>query len=214
MQSIIYDLDGTLLDTLSDIAAACNNALARAGLPVHPTDAYRKMVGNGFETLMRRAVSIALSQEQLAKLTLQAREAYAEGLCRQTRPYQGMSSALQKLRQLSCWQAVFSNKPDELSKKLISHFFPDIKFQEVVGARPDKPMKPNPEVLLNMLAKAKIPLKQAIYVGDSNVDIQTAKNAGVASVGVAWGFRGEDELRAAGADFIIHSPDELVNLIR
>lgn len=213
MRAYVFDLDGTLLDTLADIGAACNAVLGKHGYPQHPVDAYSRMVGNGFDILVRRALPSDRAPDAcaLADLTTEARAYYAEHMMEQTRPYPGMTRTLRALAESGIKLATLSNKPDAMSVKLIARYFPDIPFAEVHGARPDVPLKPVPDGLLAMLANIGADAKQTCYVGDSNVDIETAKNAGVRGVGAAWGFRGRAELAAAGADFIIDMPEELLN---
>lgn len=214
LKAFIFDLDGTLLNTLADIASACNFALAEHDYPQHPLAAYALMVGNGFETLVKRALPEERMPDALAikTITQEARERYASHMMEATRPYPGMAEALAALAREKAALGVLSNKPDALSAKLIAHYFPDTPFIAVQGALQGKPLKPDPETLLAMLAKAGIPASSARYVGDSDVDMLTARNAGVMGVGAAWGFRGREELERAGADIIIASPAELIGL--
>lgn len=214
MSAFVFDLDGTLLDTLFDIASACNAMLARNGYPQHPSLAYTQMVGNGFANL----VKAALPQDRmpdacaLEKLTAEARSYYAGHLVQQTRPYPGVCSALAALENQGAKLGVLSNKPDPQTKELIGYFFPEINFVFVQGAVPGAPLKPDPAILLELLNKHAIDRGVCAYVGDSNVDMQTAKAAGLYALGAAWGFRGAEELRLAGADKIIASAQELVGL--
>lgn len=210
----VFDLDGTLLDTLADIAAACNTVLARHGYPQHPLAAYAAMVGDGFAMLLRRAAprDRPPDQEELAALTKEARAVYAGRMTAETRPYPQMPETLAMLAEQGKNLGVLSNKPDNLVCGLIAHYFPDIPFWAVRGALPDQPLKPDPACLLAMLAKAGATAAEACYIGDSNVDMLTAKNAATAGIGAAWGFRGEAELLAAGATLVINQPQELLSL--
>lgn len=213
MQACVFDLDGTLLDTLADIAAAANQALEADGRSGHPVSAYARMVGNGFETLMARAMGEPLpSAEKLGEIVGCARKAYAAKMMINTRPYPGMIAALQKLSACGFQLAVLSNKPDNLSRILISHYFPMIPFAKVVGARAGVPLKPDPAGLLDLLESLGVKSDKTFYVGDSNVDMATARAAGCVAVGCAWGFRGAPELLGAGADRVLAEPAELAML--
>ncbi|MDE5833695.1 MAG: HAD family hydrolase [Desulfovibrio sp.] len=210
MKGLIFDLDGTLLNTLGDIGKACNHTLAKNGYPVHEIPAYRKMVGSGFEKLIERA--LGFRPENLAALVGETRSYYREHMTEDTAPYPEMTEALITLRDKGVKLAVLSNKPDELSKILIAKYFPEIKFEAVVGAIEDIPLKPDPSSLEKLLAQMNLPRDEAAYCGDSDVDMLTAKNAGVAGIGAGWGFRGADELVRAGAARVCTSPRELLLL--
>lgn len=221
MRAFIFDLDGTLLDTLLDIGNACNAMLAAHGYPVHPPEAYRQMVGNGFGKLVRRALPAdALERLRTQRPDEQAVEAlvhetltiYAAHLNDATRPYAGMPDALRELAGRGMRLAVFSNKPDEYTRILIDAHFPGV-FSVVRGARPDTPLKPDPAGAFAVAADLGTDPAQCFYVGDSDVDMLTARHAGMTGVGVAWGFRGLEEVRAAGAARLVHHPAELPSLL-
>lgn len=210
-QAFIFDLDGTLLDTLPDIAAACNETLAAHGIAPHPVSEYSRMLGNGFAALIKRAAApLELSDAALAAITDDARKRYAARMTEQTRPYEGMEATLAALADHGAYLAVLSNKPDAMTVPLISHYFPGIPFARVCGAREGVPLKPHPQALLAIIQESAA--ENALYVGDSDVDMITARNAGCAPVGAAWGFRGADELAAAGAGKILARPRELLLL--
>lgn len=211
MQGFVFDLDGTLLNTLADIGSACNAILGRHDYPQHPLEAYRQMVGNGFDKLLERATPADRKPDAcaMADLVAETRRYYAEHILERTRPYPGIVNALKALKKRGCMLGVLSNKPDEMTLKLICHFFPGI-FDAIQGARPDVPLKPDPLALNAMLNHFKS--SPNAYIGDSNVDMITAKNAGVYPVGVAWGFRGEAELADSGARIVLEKPEQIALL--
>lgn len=214
LRASIFDLDGTLLDTLADIASACNATLAKLGYPQHPLNAYATMVGNGFEVLIKRALPQDRQPDacDIEEITQAARAWYASHLMDQTKPYDGMAKTLADLAESGIKLGVLSNKPDQLCVKLIRHYFPSIPFVIVRGASSDIALKPDPGALLSMLEAMSIPASSACYIGDSDVDMRTAINAGVKGIGAAWGFRGRKELEDAGASVVIDSPAQLVGL--
>lgn len=209
MKNLIFDLDGTLLDTLADLAGACNAVLKKHSFPKHPLAAYKNMVGNGFAKLVRRAIPQGAGEEEASALTAEAKAWYAEHLYDKTAPYPGVTEALLGLAEAGKGLAVLSNKPDAMTKEIISHFFPGIPFAAVQGAVPELPLKPAPDSLLNILSRFSWNPKESCYIGDSDVDIRTGKAAGLKTAGACWGFRGRDELMAEGPDFLLASPGML-----
>ena len=218
MRAFIFDLDGTLVDSLEDIGQACNDVLASHGYPVHPLPAYRFYVGRGFHKLVNDALpegeAAKLSSDQLTALIAEARARYGENMCVRTKPYAGITEALHQLADDGHALAVLSNKPDDLTVELVRRYFPDVPFALVRGGREGVPLKPEPDAPLDMLRHMDFLPERSFYVGDSNVDIFTARNAGMISIGVAWGFRGADELRAAQADHVIDTPEALTRLAK
>ena len=218
MRAFIFDLDGTLVDSLEDIGQACNDVLASHGYPVHPLPAYRFYVGRGFHKLVNDALpegeAAKLSSDQLTALIAEARARYGENMCVRTKPYAGITEALQQLAADGHALAVLSNKPDDLTVELVRRYFPDVPFALVRGGREGVPLKPEPDAPLDMLRHMDFLPERSFYVGDSNVDIFTARNAGMISIGVAWGFRGADELRAAQADHVIDTPEALTRMAK
>ena len=217
MDAAFFDLDGTLLDTLDDIGGACNRMLAAHGFPQHALPAYATMVGNGFPRTVERAlpptVYAALSPAEREALTAEARAQYAAHLHDHTAPYAGMPEALAVLAERGLTLAVLSNKPDAWTVALIRRFFPEIPFALIRGARPDAPLKPDPQAPRAMLAELGLAAGRCAYVGDSDVDMLTARHAGMVPVGAAWGFRGATELRDAGARLLAARPAELPELL-
>ncbi len=210
-RAVLFDLDGTLLNTLEDICNAMNTALQSMGIKPWETDAYRYMVGNGARVLAERAVR---DRQELADRVLAAyQRQYEAHQMEKTRPYDGMMNTLRALRDQGVPLAVLSNKPDADTQRIIAHFFPDIPFEQVLGQRPDYPRKPDPTAALTLAEKMGIPAEAVWYVGDTSVDMECARRAGMRSVGVLWGFRTRTELEGSGAQFLIRRPAELVGLV-
>lgn len=207
----MFDLDGTLLNTLSDIASSVNEILARNDYPQHPLQAYAIMVGNGFPTLIRRALPADRmpDAQRLDKLVAYARQIYQERMLEDTIPYPGIIQALHTLASRDYSLSVLSNKPDNLTKALIRHFFPEIPFSLVTGGSADFPLKPDPSMALHMLETIKIRPENCVYAGDSCVDMETAHRAAMPSLGAAWGFRGGEELAECGASRVINHPYQI-----
>lgn len=216
MKAFIFDLDGTLLDTIGDIGDACNTILKKHGIPTHEIPAYKQMVGNGFAMLVKRALPVesvkSFDALTLEKLIDETKKQYAENMMNFTRPYQGMDKILYALRQKDSAIAVLSNKPDSMTYALARHYFPEIDFAFIRGAIDGIPLKPNPASLLELISKHDLDKNQAFYIGDSDVDIKTGHNAGVKTVGACWGFRGREELENAKADILLAEPVDLLTL--
>jgi phosphoglycolate phosphatase len=209
VNAVLFDLDGTLADTLADLAHAVNHALATLGLPLHPVAAYRHMVGDGARTLIRRA--LPADRQDLAENALALMRAHYDTHCfDQTRLYPGIPELVATLQ---VKLAVLSNKPDEFTKRMIAHYFPANPFAAVRGHVAGTPLKPDPTVALQIAADLGIPPAHWLYLGDTNTDMQTARNAGMYPVGVLWGFRDRAELVAAGARQLIAQPAELLPLL-
>lgn len=213
---IIFDLDGTLSNTLESIAHFANQALAECGYPTIPEiDRFRALVGNGADELMRGMLRtvVGQAQESEAKRLRQVYDrAYASDPLYAVRQYDGVSETLRTLHQRSFQLAVLSNKPDDMAKTVVKKLFPDIPFDRCYGQRSGVARKPSPEGALLIARELEIPPQNCAYVGDTDVDMKTGKAAGMYTVGVRWGFRDEDELRAHGADCIIAHPSELLQL--
>lgn len=211
---VIFDLDGTLLDTLGDLAAACDTVLARRGLPCHTFAEYRHFVGNGIMRLVERALPESMrTPEIVAAVRADFVAYYTEHIDLRTHPYPGIAELLDRLVERGATLAVASNKFEAGTRKLIARFFPDTPFAVVSGQREGVPLKPHPAVVEAILAQTGAAKERTLFVGDSGIDMQTAAAAGVRSTGVTWGFRGRQELEAAGADHLIDRPDQLLDLI-
>lgn len=210
----IFDLDGTLLDTVGDLAAACNRMLVQRGLPEHNYDDYCRFVGNGILRLVERALPEELrTPEYVAAARADFVQFYLGAIDRHTKPYAGIPELLAELTRRGVRLAVASNKFQQGTEWLIGRFFPDIPFDAVFGQRPGVPLKPDPAVVSEILARTDVSRERVLYVGDSGIDMQTARAAGVHSVGVTWGFRSREELRQAGADVLVDRSEDLLRLL-
>ena len=213
-KAVIFDLDGTLLDTLADIAYSVNTALAARGLPVHPVDAYRHFVGDGWKMLITRALP---EQERtgalIAQCGAQAMEIYRQNWNCRTRPYDGILEMLEELRLKGAPLAILSNKPHAETVRCIDTYFSAVPFAEVLGQRDGFPAKPDPTSALEIARKMNLTPESVLFVGDSAVDMKTANAAGMPAVGAAWGFRGPQELLDAGCRSIVNHPREILSLL-
>lgn len=209
---IIFDLDGTLLNTIYDLGEACNYALDLMGFQTHPITAYNLMVGNGIRKLMERAQPDA-DQNTIDELLSHFKEYYNDHCTEHTKPYPGITELLNHLKENEIKIAVASNKYQAATTKIINYFFPDIPFVAVEGQREGIPCKPDPSIIFSILLQSPTPKNDVLMVGDSAVDIETARRACVESVGVTWGFRPVSEIRRAYPGTIIYKPEELYKFI-
>lgn len=211
-QAVIFDLDGTLLDTAADLAAAVNYALAAFGFPRRTQAEVVSMVGQGVHVLIERATPAEAPREVKARVLAAFRTYYAEHLGDKTSEFSGVSDLLQRLKNKQYKLAVVSNKPHEAVKILVDDYFPNT-FEVIVGQSEDAPRKPDPTTTLAALSTLHVLSKDAVYVGDSEVDVKTAQAANVASVLVDWGFRTREQLQKAGATCIVSSAQEVMRAI-
>ena len=210
--TVIFDLDGTLADSLGDIGGAMNEALAARHLPTHPLDDYRQMVGDGVEMLAQRALGNAPGVD-LDTLVTEYRARYAARIEAETRPYEGVAQMLDALVAKKLQLAVLSNKREDFTVELVKRQFSRWPFAEVRGERVNVPRKPDPIAALDIARALKVSPAQCAFVGDTPIDIKTGVSAGMLAIGVLWGFRGRDELHAAGANHLIAHPRELIALV-
>lgn len=210
VRAVLFDLDGTLLDTLTDIATATNGALRTLGLPEHSIADYRRFVGSGIRALAQRALGEQATEERVASVIEQAGNGMAEH--RYTRPYDGVRELLHALGD-EYQLAILSNKPHAIVRSTVDRYFPDVAFREVEGQREGIPEKPDPAMARSILSRLGIAPSEVVYVGDSDIDMMTAANAHLFGVGAAWGFRGRLELEDAGADVVIDTPLALLEVL-
>ncbi|MBQ6572512.1 MAG: HAD-IA family hydrolase [Alistipes sp.] len=213
-QLIIFDLDGTLLNTIGDLAVGCDHMLSLRGLPTHSYEEYCTFVGNGIMRLVERALPEELRTEEYVKAARRDFvEFYIDNIDNHTVPYEGMVELVEQLQTKGAKLAVASNKFQAGTEKLIRKFFPTIEWVEICGNREGVPLKPDTALVDMIIEKAGVERKNCTMMGDSAVDIQTARNAAIRSVGVSWGFRSREELEQAGADHIADTVEELTTLL-
>lgn len=208
----LFDMDGTLLDTLEDIADATNGALRRMGFPEKTLADYRYAVGDGMEMLIRRVLPVGAGDEEAVLGCLnRMRELYRQCWSAKTRPYGGVPELLENLAGRGVRLALLSNKPQEFTTLMAAHFFPEARFAEVRGARPGIPRKPDPAAALEIAGSLGVAPARIFYLGDTATDMETALAAGMFPGGALWGFRPEAELREAGAKALFAHPSEVLD---
>ncbi len=214
-KAVLFDLDGTLLDTLEDLCDSMNSALQGIGFPPHPKDAYRFMAGDGVDTLARRVLPPERrDDDEVWKALVSAmREEYGRRWDKKTRPYAGIPELLGDLAARDVKMAVLSNKPDDFALLNIERFFKHGVFASVSGAKPDVPKKPDPSAALAMAREMNIAPRRWLYLGDTSTDMQTALKAGMTPLGALWGFRPAQELREAGAKALLGRPSQLLEYL-
>lgn len=212
---VIFDLDGTLLNTIGDLAASVDYVMRSRNLPEHSDAEYRQMVGGGIKRLVERALpaSLAANEAYVEECVAQFRRYYVENIDRHTHPYDGMPALLHRLQRCGVKVAVASNKFQHGTERLVAKFFSDVEFVAIEGNRDGAPLKPDPQIVRNIMAIANVPAERTIMVGDSGIDIRTAAAADIASVGVAWGFRFAEELYDAGATKVASTISELEEIL-
>ena len=211
----IFDLDGTLLDTIGDLAEACNYMLGLRGLGSHTRDEYAKMVGNGILNLVKRALpEDRRTDEYVAAARADFLDFYTANIDRYTHPYNGIREVLHSLQAEGWSLAVASNKFDEGTKKLVRTIFPEVVFKTIYGNKEGFPLKPDAALLRIIMDECYATAETTVMIGDSGVDIQTAKNAGVRSIGCTWGFRPRTELEEFGADYIVDTPADILQILQ
>lgn len=211
IRACIFDMDGTIADTLTSIAGFGNEALTACGYQPIPVKEYRSLVGNGADTLMRRMLAFTagnFTEQDVSRVRAIYDKAYESDPMRQVAEYDGMRETLLAMKGHGLKLAVFSNKPDDMTQQVAQRLYPGI-FQAVRGQREDTPLKPSPEGALLLAKELDVLPTECLYIGDTWVDMETGKNAGMETIGVLWGFRDREELENAGACHIISHPQEL-----
>lgn len=213
---IIFDLDGTLVNSIFDLANAVNSALNDMGFPVHEVKEFYQFVGNGTIMLAKRALPEGnRTDDEVNRLHTLFAKNYQECCLDKTRPYDSIVDTVNKLKEKHKFKlAVASNKTDIFAKHIVDSLFGKDTFDAVVGKNDDTPAKPDPTMIFDVMERFGIDKSEVIFVGDSNVDVATAHNAGIKCIGCEWGFRGRDELLKAGADYIIDTPQKIIDITR
>ena len=211
---VIFDLDGTLLDTIADLAVATNYALQQLGYPTHTEETIRTFVGNGINKLLERALpTVEKNEANVMRMRTYFVPYYDEHNADLSGPYPGIVALLEEIQKRGLMIAVASNKYQEATAKLVAQYFPTIDFVEVLGQRDGIAVKPDPTIVFDILKKAKVAPEDVLYVGDSGVDMQTAQNAGIDAVAVTWGFRPRAELEDYQPKGLIDKAEELLNFV-
>jgi phosphoglycolate phosphatase len=210
----IFDLDGTLVNSLQDLADAANYALSTLGFPVHNVEKYKQFVGNGVAKLIERVLPANYcTDEYKQKMRTVFNENYNRGCLNFTKPYNDIRETLLELKKRKFILAVVTNKPDDLAKKILNNLLPNI-FDGIYGNIISIPTKPAPDLCLRVVENHNIKTCNCVFIGDSDVDMLTATNACMIPIGVTWGFRNRNELETAGAKYIIDKPRELLNMLK
>ncbi|WP_419771080.1 MAG: HAD family hydrolase [Candidatus Marinarcus sp.] len=212
-KALIFDLDGTLIDSLLDMALCMNQVLKEFDLPTHELNAYNHFVGDGVLFLTQRAVPKNTTQEVIEKVVTRYKEVYDSVVCQNTKAYAGIYELLDKLQTNHLKMAVLSNKPHEFTLKYVETIFGAFNFCEVHGQKENVPKKPHPQGAITIAKNFNLNPDEIFYIGDTPTDIYTAKNANMKSIGVLWGFRTKEELQEAGADFLVSHPTQIWNII-
>jgi len=213
-QAIIFDLDGTLLNTLDDIADSVNRILDESGMPTHTVDAYRFFIGNGWRMLITRALPEDLrTDERIEACAARSREIYHENWNRKTRAYAGIPDLMDRLQEKGVPLAVLSNKPHDFTLRYADAYLGQWKFKAIMGYSDRFPPKPDPTAALVIATRIGVAPENFLFVGDSAVDMRTARAAGMHAVGAAWGFRGAGELQDSGCRTLVYHPLEILSLL-
>lgn len=213
-KGIIFDLDGTLVNSLEDIADAMNSVLTTHNYPTHSYESYQYFIGSGLRNLVSKALPEPLNDDKNIDLYYQLMiAAYSTNCTHKTKAYDGITELLEYLISKNIKLSVFSNKSDELTKKITADLFPNI-FDPIVGLRIEALKKPNPSEAIAISTSLGLKTEEIIFVGDSGIDMQTATNANMLAVGVSWGYRPEEELIATGAKFVLNTPLDLIQILQ
>lgn len=210
--TIIFDLDGTLLNTLDDLADSVNEIMKRKGYPLRTRDEVQEFIGDGVKLLITRSLPGDASEEEVLRSLEEFRELYIKNMMNQTKPYDGILEVLKKLKEKGIKIGVVSNKPDEATKEMCRQFFNGY-VDAAIGDNHERKKKPAPDNVLEALRQLNSRKENALYAGDSNVDMKTAKNTELRSIGVTWGYRSREILLAEGAEHLVDKPMQLLSLV-
>lgn len=208
-KAVIFDLDGTLVNSIYDLADGVNFALEKNGYPTHPEESYLIFVGNGIKKLIERALGDKATEQTVAKVRADFETYYHDHCCDRTRAYEGITELLDTFKKNGVKLAVCSNKAQKFTEYIVNTIFGENTFDFVYGQRPELLMKPAPDCIFFVAENLGVTIEECIYIGDSNVDIMAGNNAGVDTLGVTWGFRTEQELRETGAKHIAHKTHQI-----
>jgi phosphoglycolate phosphatase len=214
-KGVIFDLDGTLVNSLEDIADSMNIVLRKYGFPTHNLQAYKYLVGNGIRNLVSEALPEVFREEKSITrcFDLMMKE-YRNNCLNKTHPYEGIVDLLNELTTRELKLAIFSNKADDLTQKVVGHLLANWNFEVIMGASPEIPRKPNPLGAFLISRKLGVNPEDLIFVGDTDVDMKTANKAGMFAVGALWGFRTKEELTDNGAKYLLNYPLELIRILK
>lgn len=216
IKAVLFDLDGTLVNTLGDLALSVNYVLRRHGHPTHEIDKYRLFAGNGNETMMQRALpeNYKSDREYVLKLRSEFYDYYKEHCSDVSDVYEGINELINELRKMDILVAIVTNKAQVMTDVLVPKLFDKSIFSAIIGQRDGVPAKPEPHMPFLAMTEMDVNPDECLFVGDSNTDMETGLNCGNTPVGVLWGFRDEKELREAGARYIIKKPYEIIDIIK
>jgi phosphoglycolate phosphatase len=212
-KTIIFDLDGTLLDSLQDIVISTNQVLEKLGYPTHDLESYKQFIGDGARKLLLRALPKNIQDDEIETALELFTQIYSKTIHSNTKPYEGIYEMLDSLKANGFSLNLLSNKPQQFTLKYYDIFFSKYEFDFVYGQSEEFPKKPNPKTALHIANSLQIEPENIYFVGDTSTDMQTANNAGMKSIGVMWGMRDRNELESNGADFIIQTPNELLDIV-
>lgn len=212
--TLIFDLDGTLLNSIEDIAICMNEVLKSLNLKTYEISEYKYFVGHGIDILVDNVLKSIGDFSFKDEVSKRFKDLYEDNLHLNTKPYEGICELLDELVKMECNLAVLSNKPDDMTKKYVQNIFKDYPFLEIHGQKDDIPKKPHPIAAINIAKSLNTPCEEIYFIGDTMVDMQTAKGANMKSIGVLWGFRNEQELKEHGANFIVSHPLDILKIIK
>ena len=212
-KTIIFDLDGTLLDSLKDIVISVNQVLEKLGYEAHTQEEYKQFIGDGAKKLLLRALPNGISDQTVQKALELFTDIYSKTIHSNTKPYKGIYEMLDSLKKNNFSLNLLSNKPHQFTLKYYDIFFKQYEFDFVYGQSEDFPKKPNPKTALHIANSLQIASEDIYFIGDTSTDIKTANNAKMQSIGVVWGMRDESELKSNGANYIVHTPSEILDIV-